>query len=60
MIHHTASSGSLASVELRYDGRTGLPGPPCHSAGTKDGLIYAVGQGRANHAGPGIPSSSQR
>ncbi|MEV5595689.1 hypothetical protein [Streptomyces sp. NPDC052496] len=58
MIHHTASSGSLASVELCYDGRPGLP--LRHSVGTKDGLIYMVGQGRANHAGLGIPSSCKR
>ncbi|MGW3428871.1 N-acetylmuramoyl-L-alanine amidase [Streptomyces melanosporofaciens] len=58
MIHHTVTRGSTAaqtadSVELCYDGHAALPGPLCHSVGAKDGQIYMVGWGRANHAGLG-------
>ncbi|WP_432010197.1 N-acetylmuramoyl-L-alanine amidase [Streptomyces cucumeris] len=58
MIHHTVTRGATAaqtadSVELCYDGHADLPGPLCHSVGAKDGTIYMVGWGRANHAGLG-------
>ncbi|MFI1939381.1 peptidoglycan-binding protein [Streptomyces purpureus] len=55
MIHHTVSSGTMASVELCYNGYTALPGPLCHGVIDKDGTVYLVGNGRANHAGGGDP-----
>jgi hypothetical protein len=60
MIHHTVTSGDTAkatlnSVELCYNGYTGLPGPLCHGVIAKDGTVYLVGNGRANHAGLGDP-----
>ncbi|MFF3322620.1 peptidoglycan-binding protein [Streptomyces sp. NPDC002889] len=53
MIHHTVTSGTQNSVELCYDGYSSLPGPLCHGVIAKDGTVYLVGNGRANHAGLG-------
>ncbi|MFF2922718.1 peptidoglycan-binding protein [Streptomyces celluloflavus] len=53
MIHHTVSSGTDASVRLCYDGYAGLPGPLCHGVIAKDGTVYLISAGRANHAGGG-------
>lgn len=53
VIHHTVSSGTASSVELCYSGHATLPGPLCHTVGAKDGRLYMVGHGRANHAGSG-------
>lgn len=53
MIHHTVTSGTAGSVDLCYDGRSDLPGPLCHGVIAKDGSVYLVGNGRANHAGAG-------
>jgi hypothetical protein len=53
MIHHTVSSGTASSVELCYSGHSALPGPLCHTVGSKDGRLWMVGHGRANHAGSG-------
>lgn len=53
MIHHTVTSGTASSVELCYRGHSTLPGPLCHGVIAKDGTIYLVGNGRANHAGLG-------
>lgn len=53
MIHHTVTSGTDASVELCYEGHSTLPGPLCHTVGAKDGRLFMVGHGRANHAGRG-------
>jgi len=48
LIHHTAGHNDK---ELCYEGRSGLPGPLCHSwLGKTDGL-WMIGHGRANHAG---------
>lgn len=48
LIHHTAGHNDR---ELCYNGRSGLPGPLCHSwLGKTDGL-WMIGHGRANHAG---------
>lgn len=60
MIHHTVTSGDSAkatfnSVELCYNGHSTLPGPLCHGVIAKDGTVYLVGNGRANHAGLGDP-----
>jgi hypothetical protein len=53
MIHHTVTSGTDGSVELCYEGRSDLPGPLCHGVIAKNGTVYLVGNGRANHAGSG-------
>ncbi|GAA3296559.1 N-acetylmuramoyl-L-alanine amidase [Streptomyces cinereospinus] len=53
MIHHTASRGSAATVQLCRNGYAGLPGPLCHGVITKDGRVHLVGHGRTNHAGSG-------
>ncbi|HEV7628877.1 MAG TPA: N-acetylmuramoyl-L-alanine amidase, partial [Streptomyces sp.] len=53
MIHHTVTSGTDGSVRLCYDGRSDLPGPLCQGVIDKDGEVWLVGNGRANHAGLG-------
>ncbi|GAA3165718.1 MULTISPECIES: peptidoglycan-binding protein [Streptomyces] len=53
MIHHTATKGTDDSVALCYEGRSDLPGPLCHGVIDKKGEVHLVGNGRANHAGPG-------
>ena len=55
MIHHTVTQGTYSSVNLCYDGHSSLPGPLCHGVIDKDGTVYLVGNGRANHAGLGDP-----
>lgn len=53
MIHHTVTKGTAHTVELCYNGHSDLPGPLCHGVIAKDGTVYLVGNGRANHAGAG-------
>nr|WP_078857115.1 peptidoglycan recognition family protein [Streptomyces sp. NBRC 109706] len=53
MVHHTVTSGTASSVDLCYNGHSSLPGPLCHGVIAKDGTVYLVGHGRANHAGSG-------
>jgi hypothetical protein len=53
MIHHTVTSGTTSSVELCYRGHSSLPGPLCHGVIAKDGTVYLISNGRANHAGLG-------
>ena len=53
MIHHTVTKGTAATVKICRDGYSGLPGPLCHGVIAKDGTVYLVGHGRANHAGLG-------
>ncbi|WP_328969257.1 peptidoglycan-binding protein [Streptomyces sp. NBC_00239] len=53
IIHHTVSSGTESSVRLCYDGYDDLPGPLCHGVIAKDGTVYLISSGRANHAGAG-------
>jgi hypothetical protein len=53
ILHHTVTKGTASTVALCYDGHTDLPGPLCHGVIAKDGTIYLVGNGRANHAGSG-------
>ncbi|KUO19557.1 peptidoglycan-binding protein [Streptomyces dysideae] len=53
MIHHTVTRGTEASVNICYNGYSGLPGPLCHGVIDKKGHIHLVGNGRANHAGSG-------
>lgn len=53
MLHHTVTKGTAATVALCYTGHSELPGPLCHGVIAKDGTVYLVGNGRANHAGKG-------
>ncbi|MEV7957730.1 peptidoglycan-binding protein [Streptomyces sp. NPDC088141] len=53
VIHHTVTSGTDASVDICYNGYSGLPGPLCHGVIDKQGHVHMVGNGRANHAGLG-------
>ncbi|MEU9112298.1 peptidoglycan recognition family protein [Streptomyces sp. NPDC048483] len=53
MIHHTVTSGTANTVKICHDGFPQLPGPLCHGVIGKDGVVYMVGHGRANHAGLG-------
>ncbi|MFF9690217.1 N-acetylmuramoyl-L-alanine amidase [Streptomyces sp. NPDC014623] len=53
MIHHTVTQGTARTVAICRDGYSGLPGPLCHGVIAKDGTVYLVGHGRANHAGLG-------
>jgi hypothetical protein len=53
MIHHTVTKGTANTVEICRKGYASLPGPLCHGVIGKDGKVYVVGYGRANHAGSG-------
>ncbi|MFE2724116.1 N-acetylmuramoyl-L-alanine amidase [Kitasatospora sp. NPDC059327] len=53
VIHHTATTGTDASVQICRDGYAGLPGPLCHGVIDRDGGVHLVGYGRTNHAGAG-------
>ncbi|MCZ7414323.1 peptidoglycan recognition protein family protein [Streptomyces sp. WMMC897] len=53
MVHHTVTSGTQRTVDICRRGYSGLPGPLCHGVIAKDGTVYLVGYGRANHAGKG-------
>jgi hypothetical protein len=55
MIHHTVTRGTERTVQICRDGHSALPGPLCHGVIAKDGKVYLVGYGRANHAGLGDP-----
>jgi hypothetical protein len=58
MIHHTGG-GPDGAVAYCYDGSAVLPGPLCHGVITKDGTVYIISAGRANHAGGGDPNVLQ-
>lgn len=51
--HHTAGgpSGNYPSLGVVQNGRAGLPGPLAHYGLGRDGTIYVIAAGRANHAG---------
>lgn len=56
--HHTVTRGDTPaqtrdSVALCFNGHSELPGPLCHGVIAKNGDVYLVGNGRANHAGSG-------
>ncbi|WP_169721479.1 peptidoglycan recognition protein family protein [Brevibacterium album] len=53
VVHHTASGKgrNAPSLGVVKNGRPGLPGPLCHYLLARDGTIYVVASGRANHAG---------
>ena len=53
IIHHTVTGPETDAVALCYNGHSALPGPLCHAVGQRDGRIYLVSNGRANHAGKG-------
>ncbi len=53
MIHHTVTKGTKATVDICRTGYAELPGPLCHGVIAKDGTVYLIGYGRANHAGLG-------
>jgi hypothetical protein len=58
MLHHTVTRGATQkdtdnTVKLCFSGHSSLPGPLCHGVIAKDGTVYLVGNGRANHAGLG-------
>jgi hypothetical protein len=58
MLHHTVTKGATKTdtdntVNLCFRGHSALPGPLCHGVIAKDGTVYLVGNGRANHAGLG-------
>jgi hypothetical protein len=55
ILHHTGSSGTTSSVALCRDGYSGLPGPLCQGVISKEGVVYVISNGRANHAGGGDP-----
>ena len=58
MMHHTAGTPAGA-VDFCYDGSPDLPGPLCHGVIDKQGVVWLVGNGRANHAGGGDPNVLQ-
>ena len=54
--HHTASnknSGNAPALGIVTHGRTGLAGPLANWLTARDGTIFVVASGRANHAGVG-------
>lgn len=53
--HHTAgpASGNMPSLSTLIYGRPGLPGPLCNLGFARDGSVYVVAAGKANHAGLG-------
>lgn len=54
LAHHTATSkasSDAAVVRLLVAGRSDLPGPLCHFGLGRDGTVYVIAAGRANHAG---------
>ena len=53
MIHHTVTKGTQRTVDICRKGHDELPGPLCHGVIAKNGTVYLVGYGRANHAGLG-------
>ena len=57
MCHHTAgpiaSKGTMASLNVLINGRTGLPGPLAQLGLGRDGTFYVIAAGVANHAGLG-------
>lgn len=60
--HHTGADVSDAksyAAGTLYSGLADLPGPLCHFSIGKDGIVYLVGWGRANHAGGGDPATLQ-
>lgn len=58
VFHHTASSlagGNAPSLRIVRDGRGDISGPLSQVLVARDGTVYVVAAGRANHAGYGGP-----
>lgn len=58
VFHHTATpatSGNAPALGIVTHGRSDLPGPLCQFLVARDGTIFFVAKGRANHAGLGGP-----
>lgn len=53
--HHDVSprSGTYPLRNMLRNGRAGLSGPLCHIGFDRDGTVWIVGAGKANHAGTG-------
>ena len=55
IVHHTATSakaaGDYPSLRIVRDGRPGLSGPLSQLGLGRDGTVYVIAAGRANHAG---------
>src|SRR6266542_4137108 len=61
VFHHTASnakSGAAPALGICVKGRSDLPGPLCNVMVGRDGTVYLIAAGRANHAGLGGPLRS--
>ncbi len=56
-VHHTAGgrNGNAPSLNIVTHGRPGIPGPLSQFVLGRDGTVFVVGQGRANHGGKGGP-----
>lgn len=58
VFHHTASNpagGDAPALRLCVNGTSEVPGPLCNVMIGRDGTVYLVAAGRANHAGYGGP-----
>lgn len=54
MVHHTGPYTSEAQImEYCYSGSSALPGPLATGVIGRTGIVYLIGNGRANHAGGG-------
>lgn len=54
LCHHTATgpkTSNASVVKLLVNGRSDLPGPLCHFGLARNGTVYIISSGRANHAG---------
>jgi hypothetical protein len=55
--HHTATpkaaKGDLPSQKILVEGRPDLPGPLCQLGLGRNGTVYVIASGKANHAGKG-------
>ncbi|MEO6203792.1 MAG: N-acetylmuramoyl-L-alanine amidase [Mycobacteriales bacterium] len=61
LAHHTATTARTDDanvVALLVRGRSDLPGPLCHLGLARDGTVYVIASGRANHAGRARPSGT--
>lgn len=61
VFHHTASNpdrGPAPALGTVTNGRSDLPGPLCNVLVARDGTVYCVAAGYANHAGLGGPFKS--
>jgi hypothetical protein len=58
IFHHTAAGtggGNAPSLSICVRGRAGIPGPLCNVLIGRDGTVFVIAAGRANHAGSGGP-----